>query len=74
MTLALLMPGVGLGGGGTVLDPRGTYSDAGYTVSLITPDTVIFPDTIITPDGILIGREDYGSISGGSRGNTGAAG
>lgn len=71
MSLALLFYG---GGGGSVLDLRGTYSDAGYTVSLITPDTVIFPDTIITPDGILIGREDYGVISGGSRGNVGVAG
>lgn len=38
--LALLVPGVGMGGGGTVLDLRGTYSDAGYTVSLITPESI----------------------------------
>lgn len=38
--LTLLVPGSGLGGGGSVLDPRGTYSDAGYIVSPITPDTV----------------------------------
>lgn len=63
-----------MGGGGTVLDLRGTYSDAGYTTMAITPDTEIFLDTIITPDGILVGREDYGDISGGTRGNVGSAG
>lgn len=71
MSLALLFYG---GGGGVVRDPRGVFADAGYELELIYPDTVIFPDTIITPDGILIGREDYGNISGGSRGNVGVAG
>jgi hypothetical protein len=74
VTLALLVPGVGMGGGLFVAPFRGTLGTAGFEYMLIYPDTVILPGDVITPDGILGGRGSRISPGSGTRGNTGSAG
>jgi hypothetical protein len=74
VTLALLIPGVGMGGGLFVAEVRGTLGTAGYDFMEIFPDTVIFPDDVIFPDGILGGRGSRRNPGSGTRGNTGSAG
>lgn len=73
MSLALLIPGVGMGGS-SVLDIRGTLATAGFEYELIYPDTVIYPDDIIYPDGLLGHRGSRLAPGSGSRGSTGSAG
>lgn len=73
MTLALLIPGVGMGGSGE-LAIRGVLGSAGNSCMPIYPDTVIFPDDIIYPDGILGARGSRRNPGSGTRGSTGSAG
>jgi hypothetical protein len=76
MTLALLIPGVGMGGSSVAVaaEFRGTLGTAGYEFMLIYPDTIIFPDDVIFPDGILGGRGSRRTPGSGTRGTSGSAG
>jgi hypothetical protein len=67
VTLSLLYPGVGMGGGAAVVievDERGTRSDASYVYAGLYPDTVLYPDTILVPEGVLVLRGMRGTASG----------
>lgn len=76
MSLALLIPGVGMGGSEVVFSfpARGVAGTADFGYEAILPDTVIFPDDVIYPDGIL-GRRGSTRTPGsaGPRGTTSSA-
>jgi hypothetical protein len=74
VTLVLLIPGVGMGGGGVPVEFRGTLGTAGYDFMEIFPDTIIFPDDVIFPDGILGARGSRRNPGSGTRATPASAG
>jgi hypothetical protein len=74
VTLVLLIPGVGMGGGGVPVEFRGTLGTAGYEYMEIFPDTIIFPDDVIFPEGILGARGSRLIPGSGTRATPASAG